>query len=72
MSFLMKDVELFLGIYFNNRFIDLIEFEWIRAGFPFPYRNSSVYISDEPKSSIYEQSGPTFLLFLNCVYQVEF
>ncbi|KII69151.1 Myotubularin-related protein 9 [Thelohanellus kitauei] len=52
-------------------FFDLIEYEWILGGHPFPLRCRSVFTPRfDQDIEGQERSGPLFLLFLNCVYQL--
>lgn len=45
----------------------LVEREWLQAGHPFPRRHShSVYSPSRTK-----QNAPTFLLFLDCIFQIQ-
>ena len=47
-----------------NRFIGLIQREWLDGGHPFSLRNGHTSLSTK------KDQAPVFLLFLDCVYQV--
>ncbi len=48
------------------RFVELIQREWLDGGYPFSLRHNHVTSAPE------KEKAPTFLLFLDAVWQVEY
>ncbi len=53
---------------FSSSFEALIEREWIQAGYPFVHRHHRSALSNTVSRS--KENAPTFLLFIDCTWQI--